>query len=309
MPLQGKTKDNDSKDEAMAVDPGSSKGKSGKGGAKKPRGKCWNYGEKGHFKDKCLKPPKSKEDAKGKDKKKEKASGSANAAVECNSDLESEGAWAADDKMVLSDDESMPGLKTVSDSSSECSNIEAYNGDWLSEVEDDASKLDNVEWKHDDLPEEALITTTSAKPGQYPYMQAELYDSGCTQHVSPFCEDFTNFMEIPLKTFHAANKQSFSATKRGEMVINIPIGVNFSKLQLTEVLYSPEVGCTLISIGKLDEKGFSAAFSGGKCTIHGPDGECVGEVPKSGKGLYKVQHETDEEANSAKEILTLDMLH
>jgi hypothetical protein len=72
------------------------------------------------------------------------------------------------------------------------------------------------------------------------------------------------------------------------MVIDVPIGANFSKLQLTEVLYSPEVGYTLISIEKLDEKGFLATFSGDKCTICGPDGRCVGKVPKSGKGLYKV---------------------
>jgi hypothetical protein len=50
-------------------------------------------------------------------------------------------------------------------------------------------------------------------------------------------------------------------------------------------------------------------FSGGKCTIRGPDGRCVGKVPKSGKGLYKVQHEKGEEANIAEETLTLDMLH
>ena len=93
------------------------------------------------------------------------------------------------------------------------------------------------------------------------------------------------------------------------MVIDVPMGADFSKLQLTEVLYSPEVGYTLISIGKLDEKGFSATFSGGKCTIHGPDGGCVGKVPKSSKGLYKVQHMRGDEANSAQEILTLDMLH
>jgi hypothetical protein len=103
--------------------------------------------------------------------------------------------------------------------------------------------------------------------------------------------------------------KSFSATGRDEMVIDVPIGTNFSKLQLTEVLYSLEVGYTLISIRKLDEKGFSATFSGSKCMIRGPDGRCVGEVPKSGKGLYKVQHEKGEEANIAEETLTLDMLH
>ena len=61
------------------------------------------------------------------------------------------------------------------------------------------------------------------------------------------------------------------------MVINVPKDTDVSKLQLTEVLYSPEVGYTLVSIGRLDKKGFSATFSGGKCTIHGPKGEQVDE--------------------------------
>ncbi|KAF8235492.1 hypothetical protein L208DRAFT_1256857 [Tricholoma matsutake] len=71
----------------------------------------------------------------------------------------------------------------------------------------------------------------------------------------------------------------------GELVANVPNGVNSSKLQLTEVLYSPEVGYILVSIGHLDEKGFSANFSSGKCSITGPDG------------------------NAAEEVLTLDQLH
>lgn len=245
----GKSKDDDkATDEAMAVNSSSSKWK-GKGGAKKLKGECWNCGEKGHFKHKCPKPPKANT-AKKEESSKEKASGSANAASECDS--ESEGAWAAmesGDERVSSDNGSMPGLQSVSDSSSECSEV---GGTGLSDDED---------W----FSEESLVATEPAKPGQYAYMRSELYDSGCTQHISPYREDFTSFTEIPPKSFRAK-------------------GANFSQLQLTEVLYSPEVGYTLISIGKLDEKGFSATFSDGKCSICGPDGEQVGEILKS-KGL------------------------
>ena len=93
------------------------------------------------------------------------------------------------------------------------------------------------------------------------------------------------------------------------MVIDIPKGVKFSKLQLTEVLYSPEVGCTLVSMGRLDEKGFSATFSGGKCAICGPNGEQVGKILKTSRGLYKSKHEKAEEANLANGTITLDKLH
>ena len=50
-------------------------------------------------------------------------------------------------------------------------------------------------------------------------------------------------------------------------------------------------------------------FSGGKCSIQGLDGEKVGEVLKSGRGLYKVQHDKDNNTKAVEETLTLDLLH
>ena len=49
----------------------------------------------------------------------------------------------------------------------------------------------------------------------------------------------------------------------GEMTIDVPDRDNFSQLHLKEVLYSPDVGYTLISIGNLDEEGFLTEFAGG----------------------------------------------
>ena len=65
----------------------------------------------------------------------------------------------------------------------------------------------------------------------------------------------------------AANKQSFKAVGKGKLVIDIPNGVDSSQLRLTKVLYSPEVRYTLVSVGRLDENGFSVTFGNGKCTI------------------------------------------
>jgi len=42
----------------MTISPGSSKRKGGKDD-RKPRGVCWNCGEKGHYKDKCPKAVKN----------------------------------------------------------------------------------------------------------------------------------------------------------------------------------------------------------------------------------------------------------
>ena len=100
-----------------------------------------------------------------------------------------------------------------------------------------------------DLPDVTLVATEPAKPGQYVYVCQGLYDSGCTQHIYPYLSDFNNYVEIPLKAFCAVNKQSFSTTGKGEIVIDIPDSVQFFQLYLIEVLYTPEVGYTLISIG------------------------------------------------------------
>jgi hypothetical protein len=92
------------------------------------------------------------------------------------------------------------------------------------------------------------------------------------------------------------------------MIIDIPNGADVSQLQLTEVLYSPEVGYTLVSVGRLDQTGLSVTFGDGKCTVKASDGKQIGEIQRSGHGLYRVTHDADT-ANSAVEVLTLDQFH
>ena len=53
----------------------------------------------------------------------------------------------------------------------------------------------------------------------------------------------------------------------GKTIINALNGVNVSKLKLPEVLYSPDVGYTLMSIGQLNDAGFAVTFADGKCMI------------------------------------------
>ena len=115
--------------------------------------------------------------------------------------------------------------------------------------------------------EDVLVADEPSKSGQYAFVQAELYDSRCTHHISPYREDFESFVEIPPMSFSAVNKQKFNASGKGEIVIDIPNGIEISQLRLTEVLYSPEVSYTLVSIGRLDDNGFTATFGDGKCVI------------------------------------------
>jgi GAG-pre-integrase domain len=105
------------------------------------------------------------------------------------------------------------------------------------------------------------------------------------------------------------NKQKFNATGVGEMIVEVPNGMDTSKMRLTEVLYSPEIGFTLISIGWIDNAGYLSTFGQGQCEICGSDGNVVGIFPKT-HGLYHVIHESaGEQANAAMEKLTVMELH
>ena len=64
----------------------------------------------------------------------------------------------------------------------------------------------------------------------------------------------------------------------------------------------------MVSIGRLDEEGFTATFGHGKCVLRGPDERKVGEVMRTVRKAYKVEHE-EGTANVAEETLTLDQLH
>ena len=92
------------------------------------------------------------------------------------------------------------------------------------------------------------------------------------------------------------------------MVIEVPNGYDVSRLRLTEVLFSPEVGYTLVSIGRLDELGLSTTFAEGFCMIRRSDGETIGQIPRTLKGLYRVVHE-HETANATDETVTVMELH
>ena len=66
----------------------------------------------------------------------------------------------------------------------------------------------------------ALVMLDSAKSGEV----AELYDSGCTNHISPYCDCFENLENFVTWKFRAANQQTFSTTGIGELIVDVPNG-------------------------------------------------------------------------------------
>jgi hypothetical protein len=281
-------------DEAMSATDSSFRGRGGSRGNSRgsyrggrstgrQRPPCWNCGSREHFKAKCPEPDKSIGATQG----------SAHAVADTDSD--DDGIFAVDESSEL--ESTLPDLLYPLSESDD-------DGDRFSEVGEDAAFLDDPDWAPVDIAAEVNDGSQSHGP------VIELYDSGSTRHISPYRECFETLSNIPPKPFTAANKQSFNAIGVGEMVIEVPSGVSVSSLRLTEVLFSPDVGYTLVSIGRLDELGYSATFTDGKCILRDSCDDVIGEIPKSDRGLYRVVHlPGGNSVNAATETVTVMELH
>ena len=270
-------KGKDGADEALAVGQTSKPAK--EKGKRYADVTCWNCDEKGHISRHCKKPRKPKKEAPSKSSD-GKASGSGTASVVVSGhESEEEGAWAVIEE------------------------IEEDVTDWFDDVVEAMMGIEKEDLVEDfgDLSGEAFVASETT-------VVAELYDSGCTNHISPYRTAFEDFINIPPRFFKAANQQTFSTIGKGDVVINVPNGECFTQLRLQGVLYSPNVAYTLVSIGRLDDAGFSATFGQGKCVLRGPDDQLVGEVARNSRRIYKVEHE-EGIANPAVETLTLQQLH
>ena len=205
----------------------------------------------------------------------------------------------------LDDDFSVPDLLSKS---SDGDDEERWN--YVPSEEECFSEMGDTDDGESLPPGDDMFSDVSAEPspdlanlvhdGQISTPVVELYDSGSTRHISLYKDQFVSLTSIPPKTFSAANKQSFYAIATGNLIVDVPNGCDVTKLRLTEVLYSPAVGYTLVSIGCLDQLGYSITFGDGTCTIHSPDDDVIGRIPKTHAGLYHVIHTgADDGANAA----------
>jgi len=137
--------------------------------------------------------------------------------------------------------------------------------------------------KEDNNHGSALVAVSGTFEGQC----CDLYDSGATHHMMPYDNKFTIFHQMPPKRLTAANQGSFTADGYGDVIISVLNGNRISKIHLRNVLYTPAVGFSLISISRIDDTGFSATFGGQCCTIYNKNGDIVSSIAKS-QNLYCV---------------------
>jgi hypothetical protein len=101
----------------------------------------------------------------------------------------------------------------------------------------------------------------------------------------------------------------FHATGIGSMQVMIPNRKSMANVTLNNILYSPELAFTLISLTRCDKYGYSTLLKNQKCTIRDPNGRRVGEIPLMDDGLYKVEQDTHLDTANASRKLSIDEVH
>src|ERR1700677_1090404 len=139
-------------------------------------------------------------------------------------------------------------------------------------------------------------------------VEAELYDSGASRHMSPFRHKFATYQTIPPRAVVTADKRLFHAEGIGDLQIEVPNGKSSTPVLLKDTLYAPQIGVTIVSIGRIVSAGYSVSFENGSCNIRKEqDRKIVGSIPANGNGLYKVEHALT--AGAALEQVNIHTLH
>jgi hypothetical protein len=247
--------------------------------------KCFNCKKTGHVKAECWAkgggkegqyPKRKQRDDKNKNKNKPKDNENAAAATESSQDIESWAVTVAEEDLSDWDEESWSGSTPAEEN---LSSIEQK----YSSIEEDHSSVENTYEAHsEDSQNQAASATNSA--------EAELYDSGASRHISPSRNNFLTYRQINPRPITAADKRVFYAIGSGDLQIQVPNGASTTPIVLRDALHAPDIGVTVVSIGRIAKAGYSVLFEGDRCKIMNKNARIIGDIPVSNNGIYKVLH-------------------
>jgi hypothetical protein len=106
--------------------------------------------------------------------------------------------------------------------------------------------------------------------------------------MSPLCDHFVAYQEIPPCPITMADKRVFYAIGARDIVIDVPNGESSTPIRLKDVLHALDMGATIVSISHIAKAGFSVCFEGQSCKIKDSRNKVIGVIPASDNGLYKV---------------------
>jgi hypothetical protein len=167
--------------------------------------------------------------------------------------------------------------------------------------------IEEAQAKEDDSEIVAAVGGSPAWPGQVHDTTTELYDSGASQHMSPFHERFLMYQLIKLRLIVGADKSMFYAVGTGNLRIEVPHGESSTQIILRDTLHAPNIVLTVVSIDWICKARNSVTFKGKNCTIRNQNDKVIGIIPVSANGLYKVEHAYA--AATTPECIDLPTLH
>jgi len=113
-------------------------------------------------------------------------------------------------------------------------------------------------------------------------------DSAATVHVSPNHDDFTSYRRYDkCRIIKAFGRNMVKAVGKGNVLANIKFRDKTTRIELTQVMHVPSVDGKILSLKRLDQKGFEICISGGCVHIMKAD-ETYAEAPL-GRELYEVR--------------------
>jgi len=167
------------------------------------------------------------------------------------------------------------------------------------DIEAWAAMIGVEEEEADEVPQVPVMAADEAAGAEM-----ELYDSGASCHMSPFHKRFVTYHKIPARPITAANNRVFYAVGVGDLQIQVPNGTSSSKVLLRDTLHAPEMGLTVVSIGRIVKASFTVQFEDRSCKIK-KGGSIVGSIPASVNGLFKVEHALTASAKKPKIFIHL----
>src|SRR5258705_1212259 len=144
-----------------------------------------------------------------------------------------------------------------------------------------------------------------------------IIDSGASTHFCPDRSKFTEFTAIDPLEERMADATSISATKRGDVRIELPLGAVRTAVTLKDVLYTPKMAFTLISTNQITVAGYALHFEDRMCKILSPPParKVIGLIPQV-DGLYSLAAgttqnlpATPEQAHVARAKVNIYKLH
>lgn len=103
-----------------------------------------------------------------------------------------------------------------------------------------------------------------------PERRGAIIDSGTTSHFSPDCTKFITYTKTEPQEVHTADSSSISAIGRGDLKIDLPLGMKRTTVTLKDTLYTPKMAFTLISANKIVAAGLAVHFEDQMCKILSP---------------------------------------